>query len=225
MTPTRSSAGSAPRTLRKPKAKRSAAVKSSPTGPREARREAVPLDGRAQRSYPNQPRPHHPNHWVRKCGCSIKGSDTPHLPPRWCASLGGVFDVSRHDVVHRAPCGHTLSTRMVLVCSPMACWCSARGASSSTASWVVTSSGARRPWAIRSRPPVSAPARASGHGAASRYARASSRWGWSCCGATRRGCCRFRQDPRAPAPTAVRDAFPRHRAPAARASSGATGAG
>jgi Raf kinase inhibitor-like YbhB/YbcL family protein len=78
MTPTRSSAGSAPRTLRKPKAKRSAAVKSSPTGPREARREAVPLDGRAQRSYPNQPRPHHPNHWVRKCGCSIKGSDTPH---------------------------------------------------------------------------------------------------------------------------------------------------
>jgi hypothetical protein len=43
MTPTRSSAGSAPRTLRKPKAKRSAAVKSSPTGPREARRGAVPL--------------------------------------------------------------------------------------------------------------------------------------------------------------------------------------
>ena len=45
MTPTRSSAGSAPRTLRKPKAQRSAAVKSSPTGPREARREAVPLYG------------------------------------------------------------------------------------------------------------------------------------------------------------------------------------
>jgi len=45
MTPTRSSAGSAPRTLRKPKAKRRAAVKSSPTGPRAARREAVPLDG------------------------------------------------------------------------------------------------------------------------------------------------------------------------------------
>ena len=43
MTPTRSSAGSAPRTLRKSTAKRSAAVKSSPTGPRAARRAAVPL--------------------------------------------------------------------------------------------------------------------------------------------------------------------------------------
>jgi hypothetical protein len=64
MTPTRSSAGSAPRTLRKPKAKLRAAVKSSPTGPREARREAVPLDGRAQRSYPNNHRPHSPKRWV-----------------------------------------------------------------------------------------------------------------------------------------------------------------
>ena len=78
MTPTRSSAGSAPRTLRKPQAKLRAAVKSSPTGPRAARREAVPLDGRAQRSYPNQPPPHSPDNWVRKRGCSIKGSDTPH---------------------------------------------------------------------------------------------------------------------------------------------------
>ena len=72
MTLTRSSAGSAPRTLRKPKAKRSAAVKSSPTGPREARREAVPLDGRAQRSYPNHTPPHSPDDWVRKSGRSIK---------------------------------------------------------------------------------------------------------------------------------------------------------
>ena len=78
MTPTRSSAGSAPRTLRKPKAKRSAAVKSSPTGPREARREAVPLDGGAQRSYPGQPRPHGPEHWVEKVGRSITSSETPH---------------------------------------------------------------------------------------------------------------------------------------------------
>ncbi len=38
------------RTLHQPKAKRSTAVKSSPTGPRTARREAVPLDGRAPRS-------------------------------------------------------------------------------------------------------------------------------------------------------------------------------
>jgi len=77
MTPTRSSAGSAPRTLRKPQAKLRAAVKSSPTGPREARRK-VPLDGRAQRSYhPNHTPPHRPDDWVRKCGRSIKGSDTP----------------------------------------------------------------------------------------------------------------------------------------------------
>ena len=78
MTPTRSSAGSAPRTLRKSTAKRSAAVKSSPTGPREARREAVPLDGRAQRSYPNHTPAYSPMHWVRKSGRSIKGSETPH---------------------------------------------------------------------------------------------------------------------------------------------------
>ena len=77
MTPTRSSAGSAPRTLRKPKAKLRAAVKSSPTGPREARREAVPLDDRTPRSYPNHTPPHSPNPWVRKCGRSIKGSETP----------------------------------------------------------------------------------------------------------------------------------------------------
>jgi hypothetical protein len=80
MTPTRSSAGSAPRTLRKPQAELRAAVKSSPTGPREARREAVPLDGRAQRSYPNHPLAHSPDDWVRKPGRSIKGSETPqHL--------------------------------------------------------------------------------------------------------------------------------------------------
>jgi hypothetical protein len=80
MTPTRSSAGSAPRTLRKPKAKLRAAVKSSPTGPREARREAVPLDGRAQRSYPNNHRPHSPKRWVENCGRSITKSETPQPP-------------------------------------------------------------------------------------------------------------------------------------------------
>ena len=79
MTLTRSSAGSAPRTLRKPKAKRHAAVKSSPTGPREARRKAVPLDGRAPRSYPNHTPPHSPDDWVRRPGRSIKGSETPQL--------------------------------------------------------------------------------------------------------------------------------------------------
>src|SRR5207302_9234637 len=82
MTPTRSPAGSAPRTLSKPKAKLRAAVKSSPTGPREARREAVPLDGRAQRSYPNHTPAYSPMHWVRKSGRSIKGSDTPHRAQR-----------------------------------------------------------------------------------------------------------------------------------------------
>jgi hypothetical protein len=76
--------GPLPRTLRKPKAKRSTAVKSSPTGPREARREAVSLDGRAQRSYPNQPRSHSPTYWVRKPGRSIKGSDTPHVAALVC---------------------------------------------------------------------------------------------------------------------------------------------
>jgi hypothetical protein len=86
--------GPLPRTPPQPKAKRSAAVKSSPTGPRAARREAVPLDSLAQRSYPNHPRPHSPNPWVRRCGRSIKGSDTPQSrrpPPR------------RHVLVPRLP--------------------------------------------------------------------------------------------------------------------------
>ena len=64
--------GPLPRTPSQPQAKRSAAVKSRPTGPRAARREAVPLDGRAQRSYPDHTRPHRPDDWVRKCGRSIK---------------------------------------------------------------------------------------------------------------------------------------------------------
>ncbi len=66
------------RTPHQPKAKRSPAVKSSPTGPREARREAVPLDGQAKRSYPNHPAPRTPTNWLGNCGRSIKGSDTPH---------------------------------------------------------------------------------------------------------------------------------------------------
>ena len=64
--------GPLPRTLGQPQAKRSAAVKSSPAGPRAARREAVPLDGRAKRSYPDNHPPHNPNRWVEKCGRSIK---------------------------------------------------------------------------------------------------------------------------------------------------------
>ncbi len=79
MTPTRSSARSAPRTLRKPQAKRSAAVKSSPTGSRAARRAAVPLDGRAQRSYPNHPAPAStPKIRLIKADRSIKESETPN---------------------------------------------------------------------------------------------------------------------------------------------------
>ncbi len=66
--------GPLPRTLPKPQAKRSAAVKSSPTRPREARREAVSLDGRAQRSYPY---PDTPQRGVEKRDRSIKGSETP----------------------------------------------------------------------------------------------------------------------------------------------------
>ena len=73
--------GPLPRTPGKPKVKLRAAVKSSPTGPREARREAVPLDGRAQRSYPNNHPPHSPERWVEKCGRSITKSETPQWGP------------------------------------------------------------------------------------------------------------------------------------------------
>jgi hypothetical protein len=70
--------GPLPRTLPQPKAKRSVAVKSSPTGPRAARREAVPLDGRAQRSYPNQPGPASaPSVRLKNAASSIKESETP----------------------------------------------------------------------------------------------------------------------------------------------------
>ena len=79
LTLTRSSAGSAPRTLRKYTAKRSAAVKSSPTGPRAARHAAVPLDGRAERSYPTHPGPaSSPGIRLIKPDRSIKESETPH---------------------------------------------------------------------------------------------------------------------------------------------------
>ena len=71
-------------TLPQPPAQRRAAVKSSPTGPRAARREAVPLDRHAKRSYPpNQ----QPQRWVEKCDRSVANSETPHL----------VNDVARHD--------------------------------------------------------------------------------------------------------------------------------
>ena len=58
------------RTPPQPKAKLRTAVKSSPKGPGEARREAVPLDGRAKRNYH---RPHSPGTWHRKSSRSIKG--------------------------------------------------------------------------------------------------------------------------------------------------------
>ena len=60
------------RTPHQPQAKLRAAVKSSPTGPRTARREAVSLDGRAQRSYPTNPARHTPTNWCEKSGRSIK---------------------------------------------------------------------------------------------------------------------------------------------------------
>jgi len=79
--------GPLPRTPGQPQAKRSAAVKSSPTGPREARREAVPLDGRAKRSYPNNHPPHTPERWVEKCDRSVANSETPQAG--WGVSLAG----------------------------------------------------------------------------------------------------------------------------------------
>jgi hypothetical protein len=99
MTPTRFSAGSAPRTLRKPKAKLRAAVKSSPTGPRAARREAVPLDGRAQRSYTNHPGPAStPRIRLVNPGRSIKESETPHqviAEARICGRLSAIGHTNR----------------------------------------------------------------------------------------------------------------------------------
>ena len=70
--------GPLPRTPPKPQAKLRAAVKSSPTGPREARREAVPLDRRAQRSYPtHQPATSTPSIRLINVDRSIKESETP----------------------------------------------------------------------------------------------------------------------------------------------------
>jgi hypothetical protein len=83
-----------PRTPPKQQAKRSLAVKGSPTGPREARRQAVPLDGRAQRSYPHNRARRTATDWFENCGRPIKGSDTPHL-------LGG--DLPQAQRVRRTP--------------------------------------------------------------------------------------------------------------------------
>jgi len=86
------------RTPHHPQAKRSAAVKSSPTGPRAARREAVPLDSRAKRSYPQQPTPRSPQPWVEIPRRSIKESETPHLGKRADArTLRARRAVGRHD--------------------------------------------------------------------------------------------------------------------------------
>ncbi len=79
MTPPTRQRGPLPRTPGKPQATLRATVKSSPTGPREARRDAVPLDSRAQRSYPNHLARRTPTSWCEKSGRSIKGSDIPHL--------------------------------------------------------------------------------------------------------------------------------------------------
>ena len=65
-------------TLPQPQAQRRAAVKSSPTGPRAARSEAVPLDRHAKRSYPPNQQPHNPQRWVEKCDRSVANSETPH---------------------------------------------------------------------------------------------------------------------------------------------------
>ena len=79
MTPPTRQWGPLPRTPHQPKAKLRAAVKSSPTGPREARREAVPLDGRAQRSYPtHQPATSTLSIRLINVDSSIKESETPH---------------------------------------------------------------------------------------------------------------------------------------------------
>jgi hypothetical protein len=72
--------GPLPRTPPKPQAKLRTAVKSSPTGPREARRQAVPLDGRAQRSYRHPPTGHqHPSIRLINVDGSIKESETPQI--------------------------------------------------------------------------------------------------------------------------------------------------
>lgn len=65
-------------TLPQPTAQRRVAVKSSPTGPRAARREAVPLDRHTKRSYPP---PSNPQRWVEKCDRSVANSETPHILP------------------------------------------------------------------------------------------------------------------------------------------------
>ena len=78
MTPPARQRGPLPRTPPKPQAKQSAAVKSSPSGPRTARREAMPLDRRAKRSYPYNHRAPSPQRWVEKAGRSIANSETPH---------------------------------------------------------------------------------------------------------------------------------------------------
>jgi hypothetical protein len=79
MTPPARQRGPLARTPPKHQAKRSAAVKSSPSGPRAAPREAVPLDGRAKQRYPDNHRAPSPQRWVEKAGRSIANSETPQV--------------------------------------------------------------------------------------------------------------------------------------------------
>jgi hypothetical protein len=65
--------GPLPRTLRKPTAKRSAAVKGSPTRPREARaaKRCLFTSARSE-ATPHHTRPHSPTHWVRNAAALSK---------------------------------------------------------------------------------------------------------------------------------------------------------
>ena len=83
-----------------PTAQRRAAVKSSPTGPRAARREAVPLDRHAKRSYPP---PTSPERWVEKCDRSVANSETPQAA--LLRSSRGQLTRSRQSPAMRADSG------------------------------------------------------------------------------------------------------------------------
>jgi hypothetical protein len=92
-------------TLPQPQAQRRAAVKSSPTGPRAARREAVPLDRHAKRSYPPNQQPHNPQRWVETCDRSVANSETPQgaSAARPLSAADYACGISRRRGARRAP--------------------------------------------------------------------------------------------------------------------------